>query len=55
MIALNTNNPATRYTYLVGVSKDGQTTIIEVSANSRAQASKIARQAGYIVRDVNLG
>jgi hypothetical protein len=55
MIALNTNNPATRYTYLVGVSKDGQTTIIEVSANSRAQASKIARQAGYIVRDVSIG
>ena len=53
MIALNTNNPATRY--LVGVSKDGQTTIIEVSANSRAQASKIARQAGYIVRDVSIG
>jgi hypothetical protein len=39
----------------VGVSKDGLISTIEVSANSRAQASKIARQAGYIVRDVNLG
>jgi len=55
MIALNTNNPTTRYTYLVGVSKDGLTMTIEVSANTRAQASRIAREAGYIVRDVNLG
>ena len=55
MIALNTNNPATRYTYVVGVSKDGITSVIEVSANTRAQASKIARQAGYIVRDISIG
>jgi len=55
MIALNTNNPATRYTYVVGVSKDGVTSVIEVSANTRAQASKIARQAGYIVRDIYIG
>lgn len=55
MIALNTNNPATRYTYVVGVSKDGTTSVIEVSANTRAQASKIARQAGYIVRDIYIG
>lgn len=55
MIALNTNNPATRYTYVVGVSKNGITLVIEVSANTRAQASKIARQAGYIVRDIYIG
>ena len=55
MIALNTNNPAARYTYMVGVSKDGHTSTIEVSANTRAQAAKIARRAGYIVRDVCIG
>jgi hypothetical protein len=55
MIALNTNNPATRYTYMVGVSKDGITSVIEVSANTRTQAAKIARLAGYIVRDVCIG
>lgn len=55
MIALNTNNPATRYTYMVGVSKDGITSVIEVSANTRAQAARIAREAGYIVRDISIG
>jgi hypothetical protein len=54
MIALNTNTN-TRYTYVVGVSKDGVISVIEVSANTRAQASRIARQAGYVVRDIYIG
>ena len=55
MITLNTNNPTTRYTYVVGVSKDGITSVIEVSANTRAQAARIAREAGYLVRDMYIG
>jgi hypothetical protein len=55
MIALNTNNPATRYTYVVGVSKNGITSVIEVSANTRAQAARIAREAGYTVNDMYIG
>jgi hypothetical protein len=54
MIALNTNTN-TRYTYMVGVSKDGITSVIEVSANTRAQAARIAREAGFVVRDICIG
>ena len=54
MICLNTNTD-TRYTFVVGVSKGGVISTIEVSANTRAQASKIAREAGYIVRDMYIG
>jgi hypothetical protein len=54
MICLNTNTD-TRYTFVVGVSKGGVISTIEVSANTRAQASKIAREAGYTVRDMYIG
>lgn len=40
--------------YEVEVVKGTQRSKIEVSANTRGQASKLAKTHGYIVRSVNL-
>jgi hypothetical protein len=44
-------NANAKHLYEIGVSPNE---VIEVEANNRAQAAKIAEKAGYTVRDVNM-
>lgn len=48
------NNGRTSHLYTVGVSKDGATGQIDVEANNRDQAARVAERNGYEVRDVNM-
>jgi hypothetical protein len=45
---------AAKHLYEVGTVIDGQTTRIEVMANTAAQAGSIAKKNGYTVRDMNM-
>ncbi len=47
-------SPSAKHLYNVGVNIGGGTSYIEVEANDRGQASRIATKAGYEVRDVNM-
>jgi hypothetical protein len=46
------SNKTAKHSYIVGVKKDGVISSIEVSADTRSQAAKVAREAGYVVRDM---
>ena len=45
-------NKAAKHSYVVRVEKAGITSSIEVSADTRSKASKVAREAGYVVLDI---
>lgn len=47
-------NPKGRHLYNVEVSKDGVICTIEVTAHDRRVAENAAKNAGYVVRSVNM-
>jgi len=48
------DTPNTRHLYEIGVRKIGAAERIQVEANTRGQAARIAADAGYVVLDVNM-
>jgi len=53
-MTIRIGNPKGRHLYNVEVSKDGKTSTIEVTAHDRRVAETAAKNAGYVVRSINM-
>ena len=54
MITTRINTPDTEHLYEIETEEEGTPIIVEVEANNRNQAARIAREHGYAVRSVNM-
>lgn len=53
-ISLNPEARNMAHRYDVGASKDGIIVLLDIRAQNRDHAARIAERAGYTVRDVNM-